>query len=70
MRYTKVMKKSFRTPSEFAADEKEKTTPVSSRIRESSLEVLRRCAEKEGKSVAWLIGRVLEEYVAWLREKK
>ncbi len=58
----------FRTPEEIGA--KEKTEQVSTRIKVSALDVLKQAAEKQGESVSYLAGRILEDYVEWLEKEK
>ena len=58
----------FRTPKEIG--KREDTEPVSTRIRVSAAQILKDAASKEGESLSWLVGRVLEDYAEWLKAKK
>lgn len=63
------MKKEYRrTPQEM--DTKEKRSPVSARIKDSTLKFLTAEASKANISVSSLIENVLDDYANWLKEQK
>jgi predicted HicB family RNase H-like nuclease len=64
-----MSKTMFKKPGELFK-EKEKTVTLSTRVLESAKATLERAAAREGKSVAALAGRIIEEYAAWLREQE
>lgn len=49
---------------------KEATDSLSTRIKSSAKDVLEKAAKKQGKSLSWLAGRILEEYAIWLANQK
>lgn len=57
----------FRKPGEIT---KEKTAPFSGRIKQSAKDILEDAATKEGLTVGYLMGRILEDYADWLRDTK
>jgi hypothetical protein len=57
----------FRKPSEMTKDEKR--TPVSTRLKLSTKEILEREAKKTGIPLAMLVSNILDDYVAWLTAK-
>lgn len=63
-----TQKPHFKRPSEFG--EKEKTEPVSTRILSSAKDTLQRAADKEDRTLSWLVARILEDYAEWLEPPK
>lgn len=63
-----MKKKVFRTVAEMAEDEKEQTVPVSGRVRVGVRDFLTMVAEEEGKSLSWLVRKVLEDYAQFVGE--
>lgn len=60
--------KPFKLPGEL--EKKEPTEQVSTRIKASAKEALEKAADKEGQTLSWIAGRVLENYADWLLSKK
>jgi hypothetical protein len=56
----------FKTPAELKPEDAAKV-PISGRISEADRAYLEKAAKREGMSLSSLIGRVLEDYAAWLR---
>ena len=64
-----LMKKEYRrTPKEMGI--KEKRSPVSARVKGSTLKYLTDEAKKANLSVSSLIEHVLDDYSIWLKEQK
>jgi len=61
-------KQPFRRPKEIPKDEPQE--PVSGRIGAEAKAYLESEAKKAGHSLSSLVGRVLEDYVAWLKARK
>jgi hypothetical protein len=62
------MKPSFKLPSEY--EKSPETTPVSARMTVDDKKLLVKEADKAGMSLSELIGLVLKDYVAFLKDKK
>lgn len=60
----------FKTPKQLATQEEEPKVPISGRIREGARDRLEAAAKKDGKSLSWLVGKVLEDYDEWLQKQK
>jgi predicted HicB family RNase H-like nuclease len=63
-----VKKAQFRTPEELAAEKKDKTEAVASRMDAQAKRVLEKAADKQGVSLSFLVGRILEDYAEWLEK--
>lgn len=61
-------KPAFRKPKDFPKEEP--LEPVSGRIKSSAKGYLEAEAKKAGHSLSSLVGRVLEDYAAWLKARK
>lgn len=61
------MKTKFRKPEEMS---KVKTQPLSARVTEDVMSVLKKEAKKNDLSVGTLVSEVLKDYVEWLRESR
>jgi len=57
----------FRTPDEML--KKPKRKPVSARVNESTLKLLKDAARKNGIPFATLVENVLNDYAIWLMER-
>lgn len=66
--YIRAMDTPFRKPKDIPKDEP--LEPVSGRIKKSAREFLASEAKKNGHTLSALVGRVLEDYAAWLKGKR